>query len=186
MKQGLFTIELTPEEISLVEAIKFDPHATLGDTQAFHANGDLVVQLTTSLLDRDAIPVQRLRYFTDPDYYVGGRGSSRQSSFMGKGHDSESMMRHGHFLKYLRYFIYGADLPGPALQCFTQAVEGCGPITSGDIVPLRATARELARTYHLEPKAAADEFYKLCLDLNLGPSDAASIRSSVQQSKPKR
>ena len=158
----------------------------LGDTQKFHANGELVAQLTNSLLNRKAIPDQRLSYFSDPEFNVGGRGSSRRDSFIKHGHDDDSAMRHGHFLKFLRYFIYGSDLPNPVLQAFAQAVEGCGSITSGDIAPLGSTARQLARTHRLVPKAAADEFFKLCLDLGLAPSDAASIRSSVLQLKPGR
>ncbi len=174
-----FTIELTPEETALADAIKFDPRATLGDTQAFHANGELVVQLTNSLLKRKAIPDQRLSYFSDPEFNPGGRGSSRRDSFIKNDHDDDSAMRHGHFLKYLRYFIYGPVLPAVVLQAFSQAVNDCGPITSGDIVPLRAKARELARASGLTGKEAADEFFKLCLDLDMSPSDAASIRASV-------
>ncbi|WP_194954893.1 hypothetical protein [Sphingopyxis solisilvae] len=34
----------------------------------------------------------------------------------------EEMVRHGHFLKYLHYFIYGAKLPAPAIQAFKAAV----------------------------------------------------------------
>ncbi|MES1985902.1 MAG: hypothetical protein V4461_13205 [Pseudomonadota bacterium] len=165
----------------MVAAIKFDPHDTLGDTEVFHANGDLVVQLTNSLLKRKAIPDQRLSYFSDPENNVGGRGKSRRDSFINNGHDSESIMRHGHFLKYLHYFIYGANLPAQAIKSFSQAVEDCGSITSGDIAPLSATARQLVRTHRLAPKMAAEEFYKLCLDLDMSASDAGCIRSAVLQ-----
>lgn len=186
MEKGSHTIDLTPDERALAEAIRFDPHATLGNPPAFHANGDLVVQLINRLLKRKAIPDQRLSYFSDPDYNVGGRGKSRRDSFVQKGHDDESLMRHGHFLKYLFYFIYGADLPAPVVQAFRRAVEDCGPITSGDIAPLSSMARQLARTHRLNAKEAADEFYKLGLDLGLSPDNAASIRSSVLQVRSAR
>ena len=176
-----FSIELTPEEATLAEQIKFDPHDCLGDTKLFHANGDLVVQLTNSLLARKVIPDQRLSYFSDPEYNVGGRGSSLQELFLRKTGDREKMVRHGHFLKYLHYFIHGADLPARVIDSFSKAVEDCGPITSGDITPLSSAARQLARTHNLNPKVGAEEFYKLCLDLGLSPSNAASIRSSVLQ-----
>ena len=186
MQNGPFTIPLTPEEIELVEAIKFDLHDTLGNIQAFHTNGDLVVQLTESLLKRNAIPDQRLKYFSDPEYHVGGRGSSRQELFLRNTGDHDKMIHHGHFLKYLRYFIYGADLPLPIITAYARAVENCDPITSSDIVTMTVTARQLVRTYELEPKSRAEEFYKLCLDLNLSPSDASSIRSSVLKIRPSR
>lgn len=186
MKHGPYTVELTPEETVLADAIEYDPHMSLGDTQKFHANGDLVVQLMDRLLKRQAIPDQRLSYFSDPEFNVGGRGSSRRDSFIKHGHDDDSALRHAHFLKFLRYFIYGADLPEPVLQAFVEAVEDCGLITSGDIAPLSSTARQLARAHRLVPKVAADEFFKLCLDLGLDPSDAASVRSSVLQIRPGR
>ncbi len=186
MQNGPFTIPLTPGEIELVEAIKFDPHDTLGNIQAFHTNGDLVVQLTESLLKRNAIPDQRLKYFSDPEYHVGGRGSSRQELFLRNTGDFDKMLRHSHFLKYLRYFIHGADLPLPIITDYARTVENCGSITSGDIATLTATARQLASTHRLEPKSGAEEFYKLCLDLNLGPNDATSIRSSVLKIRPSR
>ena len=181
MEKGSLTIDLTPDELALAEAIKFDPHATLGNPPVFRANGDLVVQLINRLLKRKAIPDQRLGYFSDPVYNVGGRGISRRDAFIQKGHDDESVMRHGHFLKYLYYFIYGADLPALVVQAFQRAVEDCGPITSDDIAPLSSKARQLARAHGLNAKEAADQFYKLSLDLGLGPDNAASIRSSVQQ-----
>jgi hypothetical protein len=56
MEHRPFTIELTPEETALAEQIKFDPQQCLGDTELFHANGDLVVKLTSTLLARNAIP----------------------------------------------------------------------------------------------------------------------------------
>lgn len=186
MERGPFTIELPPEEIVMVDAIQFDPLAFGDNHQAFNENADLAYRLITSLLERDAIPGQRIRYFTDPKYNPGGRGSSRKQSFERNGTRGDAMLRHPHFLKYLRYFIHGANLPSSILTAFAQAVEDCGPITSGDIAPLGATARLLARSHRLEPKTAADEFYKLCLDLDLGPDGAGSIRSSVQQLRSAR
>lgn len=165
--------------------MQFDPLA-LRDHQAFRANAELAHQLTTLLLERKAIPKQRLRYFTDPDYNPGGRGSSRQDVFERNGPSGDALLRHPHFLRFLRYFIHGADLPSPIVTVFAKAVEDCGPITSGDIAPLSATARQLARAHGLDPKRAAEEFYKFCLDLDLGSGDAASIRSSVQQVRSRR
>lgn len=186
MERGPFTIELTPGEIALVDAMRFDPLAFSNDHQAFRANAELAHQLTNRLLERDAIPVQRLRYFTDADYNPGGRGSSRRDVFERNGTFGDALLRHPHFLKFLRYFIHGAELPSSILTPFTKAVEDCGSITSGDIAPLSAAARQLVRTHSLDSKAAAEELYKLCLDLGLGADDAASIRSSVQQVRPRR
>lgn len=181
MEQGPFTIDLTPEEIALADALQFNPLAFQGSHDAFITNAELARRLTTSLLERHGIPEQRLQYFADPECYPGGRGRSRKQGFERNGTHGDAMLRHPHFLKYLHYFIHGADLPTPVMEAFALAVEACGPVSSGDIPPLGATARKLARNSHLESKSAADEFFKLCLDLGLSPSRAASIRSSVLQ-----
>lgn len=186
MERGLFTIELIPDEVALMDAIQFDSLAFGRNHQAFTANADLAHQLTTRLLERHAIPDQRLRYFTDAEYNPGGRGNSRKDWFERNGTAGDALLRHPHFLGYLRYFIHGADLPPAVLTAYARAVEDCGSITSGDIQPLSATARELVRAHRLDPKPAADEFFKLCLDLDLDPQDAGSIRSSVLQVRPRR
>jgi hypothetical protein len=180
------TIELTTDEAALAAAIKFDPHDTLGNPKAFYANGDLVVQLVGSMLARKAIPTQRLRYFSDAEFNIGGRGRSRQEQFMRNVRDHEAMLRHGHFLKYLHYFIYGPRLDASVIRSFSQAVAECGSITSGDIGPLAATARQLVRTHRLNAKEAAEEFFKLCLDLGMEVYDAASIRTAVLQVRVRR
>lgn len=179
MHQGPFTIDLTPKEIELANSIKFNPREL--NVQNYNENGELVFQLTNSLLNRKAIPNQRLKYFTEPEYNSIDRRKSRKDSFMQKSGNSETMIRHHDFLKYLHYFIHGANLPQQILTSFRDAVKDCGQITSGDIAPLSSRARQLVRSYNLEPRLSADEFYKLCLDLNLSHIDAASIRASVKQ-----
>jgi len=186
MKQGPYSIELTPEELSLAEAMEFDPLTFRGDHQSFQKNADLAHRLMTALLERGGIPEHRVRFFTDPDYYPGGRGKSRKEGFERNGTSGDELLRHPNFLRYIRYFLHGADLPPTVLSVFAKAVEKCGPISSGDIAPLGSTARQLARIHRLEPKAAADEFYKLSLDLGISAMYAGSIRSSVQQLKPAR
>ncbi|MBS1098423.1 hypothetical protein JK191_12855 [Gluconobacter sphaericus] len=145
MEIGTFTIALTQEEAAIAETMAFVPLVFLGDHQAFLKNADLAHNLTSSLLARDAIPEQRLRYF-----------------------------------------IQGASLPPLAEEAFTRAAHDCGPFSSGDMAPLGMTARQLARMQRLEPKAAADEFFKLCRDLGMSAGYAGSIRSSVQQLKSPR
>lgn len=181
MERSQFTIELTPEETVMADAIRFNPLAFQDNHQAFNENADLAHQLVTRLLKRGVIPEQRIRYLTDPEYNPGGRGRSRKQGFERNGTQGDAMLRHPHFLKYLRYFIHGADLPSPILSAFMQAVKNCGSVTSGDIVPLGTTARQLAHSHRLEPKTAADEFYKLCIDLGLSPNVANSIRASLQR-----
>lgn len=186
MEMSTFTIALTPEEIAIANAMAFDSLFFRGDTQAFLKNADLAHDLTNSLLSRDAIAEHRIRYFADPEYYPGGRGKSRRENFERNMPTGDDLLRHPHFLQYLRYFIHGANLPLSVEVAFAQAAHECGQFSSGDMAPLGSTARQLARTHRLEPKAAADEFFKLCLDLGMSASYAGGIRSSVQQQKAPR
>lgn len=186
MKDTASTIELTDPEKEMLASLSFDPLSFKGDHEGFLRNADLAHQLTTSLIEREGIPEHRVRYFTDCEYYPSGRGKSRQDSFVKHGNDHDETLRHPHFLKYLRYFIHGADLPAAIIRQYGEAVKNCGPVSSGDIPELGAKARNMARTHRLEGSAAADEFFKLSLDLGLSAGQSARIRESVKQLRPSR
>jgi hypothetical protein len=94
MKYGLFTIELTPDEIALADAMSFDDLSFPGNHQAFMANAEKALRLTKSLVAREAIPDQRTRYLVDSDYNPGGRGKSRQESFERNGTRGDDILRH--------------------------------------------------------------------------------------------
>lgn len=186
MAERPFTIALQADEQDMLEGLSFDPLSFRGNHEEYLRNADLAYRLTTSLVERKGIPEHRVRYFTDPEYYPGGRGKSRQDSFTRHGNDHDETLRHPHFLKYLRYFIHGADLPAAIIRQYTDAVEDCGMVSSSDIPDLGAKARNLARTHRLEGGAAADEFFKLSLDLGLSAGQSARIRESVKQLRPSR
>ncbi|WP_336953165.1 hypothetical protein [Sphingobium aromaticivastans] len=180
------TIELTAPEKEMLASLSFDPLSFKGNHEGFLRNADLAHQLTISLIERKGIPEHRVRYFTDPEYYPGGRGKSRQDSFVKHGNDHDETLRHPHFLKYLRYFIHGAHLPVAIIRQYTDAVEDCGMVSSSDIPELGAKARNLARMHGLEGSVAADEFFKLSLDLRLSAGQSARIRESVKQLRSSR
>jgi hypothetical protein len=60
-------------------------------------------------------------------------------------------------------------------------VNACGQVTSGDVTPLAKAARQLARDVGLDRKDAAEEFFKLALELDLGESTGMSIRNQVMK-----
>lgn len=186
MTDAAFTIELTAPEREMLASLSFEPLSFKGDHAAFLRNANLAHQLTTSLVERKGIPVHRVRYFIDCEYNPGGRGKSRQDSFIKNGNDHDGMLRHPHFLKFLRYFIHGADLPAVIIGQYTDAVKQCGMVTSGDVPELGAKARNMARMHRLEGSAAAEEFFKLSLDLGLSAGQSARIRESVKQLRPRR
>jgi len=83
-------------------------------------------------------------------------------------------------LKYLRYFLYGPDLPHQVTEAFRQKITDIGFVTSSDIVPLGVFARQLTRTNSLDAVDPAEEFFKLALDCGLELYEARSIRDSVK------
>jgi len=175
-----FSIDLTLEEKSLLDKIELDALSLRGHEHA-QRNGRLVIELIKSLVARRGIPEHRRRYFTDPDYYLGSRGRSRQQGFERNGRRGDDILSHPHFLAYLRYFLHGPNLPASVIGKFRQAVLDCGDVTSGDIDPLSKVARQLVRTYRLVPKKAADEFYKLSLEFDIDPDTAAFFHNAVRQ-----
>lgn len=178
-QQHVGPIELTTEEGAIVSRINFNPTGREGPDLT-DRNGDAVCSLVEALSARGAIPQHRLRFFTDPDYNPGGRGKSAKQIFEANGREGEDILRHNHFLKFLRYMIFGADLPAPVVDGLRQAAEDCGQVTSSDIEPLVRTARQLARAHIGRPDKAHDEFYKLALDLGLDPGVALRFRNAVR------
>lgn len=173
-----FAVQLEPVERAVLGQIEFDVLRCVDHVEV-ERNANLAVQLVQSLVKRSAIPEHR-RYFTDPAYNVGGRGSSNQQIFERNGCRGTDILRHPHFLPYLRYFVLGADLPDDVRDAFKAEVEACGMVTSSDVVPLGKKAKALTRRYGLKPHEARDEFFKLALDCGLAPHTAVFIRDAVR------
>ncbi|WP_096700020.1 hypothetical protein [Magnetospirillum sp. 15-1] len=173
-------IELTEEESEIVRNIEFDQEVVFRQSTGAE-NGFLSHKLMMRLIERKAIPEERVKYFTDGEYSHGTRGRSRMKVFERNGTSGEDIFRHGNFLKHLRYFIYGCDLKAAVVNAFSEKIRSCGNFTSGDIEPLRKYARELTRHYGLNPHDAAEEFYKLSIDCGIGPHYARSVYDAVKQ-----
>lgn len=172
-------IELTQQEQEWLSNLELD-QSKVTDHDDWERNSEIAAALTKSLLDRKAIPAQRLKYFVDPDYRTGRMKGSRFDIFKRNGRDFEDTIRHSNFLKHLRYFVFGANLPEPILSSFSQAIKDCGEyVSSGDAYDLSRNARTLYRQSGLEREFAADEFFKLSIDLGVSASEAMSIRKAV-------
>ena len=172
--------ELTASEKNLLAGITFNPGA-LREREADIRNGNAVNMLMKSLIARKAIPSQRLKYFVDPDYHIGGRGKSRKQVFERNGCTGEDIFRHPHFLEFLWYFLYGPRLPEAVSEEFRDTVRNHREITSKNITWLAKSTRNIARVYGLEAHEAGDEFYKLALDCGLKHQYAEDIRTAVRK-----
>jgi hypothetical protein len=175
-------IALTEAEKALVQKIDFDPSGHNADS--WRPSADAIEELMRSLLARHAIPEARLRFFDDADYRIGGHGRSRLQGFQKNGTDGADIVRHGNFVKYLRYFLYGPALPDSMIEALQRKVTACGkPFTGSDALEVADLARSLTRSHGLEPHRAAEEFYKLALDCRLDADDARTVRDRVKRAR---
>lgn len=167
-------IDLTSEEEDWLSQISFPPTTH----EALRLSCQFAPRLARSLFERGAIPEIRRRYFTDPT--LNSRGQlSRKEGFERKGVRGDAILSHGHFLKYLRYFIFGPDLPPAVMDRFLELVEN-EPYYPGDnIEELRGFVRAAIRRNSLEKQGAGEEFFKLALECGLSEDDAWNIRKAA-------
>lgn len=172
-----YHVSLTGDE--QMALAKIDLH-NMGDHVTYLANKQPILTLVALLNARKAIPEHRLRYWSDPEYHAGRVKDSHRGLFERNGTRGDEIFVHPHFLPYLRYFLYGPDLPDRAIEMFAEQLGNPEWFTSGDIDPLCKCARSLVRQLHLDKNNAAEEFFKLCLEIGLDPLYAQSVRKSVR------
>jgi hypothetical protein len=169
-------IALTVEEERLHKQIDFDPQDP-GFHETLVRSCDAAKPLAESLLKRKAIPKIRLAYFTDPEYNVGSK-RSRRAIFEGNGCHGEEILGHGNFLKFLKYFIHGPDLPATTLKGFCELID-----RDRDRQELRSYARAEIRSRGLDARDASEEFYKLALECDLDEGYARSVRDAARSTR---
>lgn len=174
-------IPLTEAEKALLERIEFDASRIRGGPEQVKAVCSAAGELTSSLLNRKAIPEHRIQWFTDREHNIGGHNSSRQEDFERNANGTDIRLR-VHFLPYLRYFIFGPQLPNAVIVRFGEAARKCGMVTSGDIRPLGDLAKRMTREFNLDRDCAAEEFYKLVLEQGMASCEARSIRDRIKRS----
>lgn len=173
-------ISLHPDEQALADEIEFESITTRDHTRVVQ-NADRAEALAQKLIARGAIPQHRVAFFTDPAYHIGGHGKSRQQGFESNGCFGNDILRHPHFLPYLRYFILGPNLPPEICSSFKDEIAKCGTVTSGDVKPLCDYAKALTRQFRLSPSDAHEEFFKLALDCGLDVHTARRVRDAVKR-----
>jgi len=173
------TVELTIEEAELLGRITFGPSH---NHEVLRASCAAAAPLAKSILARKVIPEVRIRFFTDPEFNIGSR-KSRKEIFESKGTTGENILSHGHFLPYLYYFIFGPNLPVQVITSFCARAYSSEYVSGSDVEDLRKEARNLTRRFNLEPRDAAEEFFKLALECGMGVDYARSIRDTVRTMK---
>lgn len=172
-----YRIDLTDEESSLLEGIELDAEHV--DHEVWKRRAPLVLKLMKSLRDRDAIPEVRKRYWSDPEFYLGRQQTSHKGAFERNGNTGKDIYTHPSFLKYLRYFLFGPQLPDAAISEFESIVGRPEWVTSGDLTHITKGTRVLVRKYGLQ--GSDEEFYRLALDVGLDQSFAKAVRDAAKQ-----
>lgn len=138
------------------------------------------------LKGRNAIPQHRLDYFENPEFRRGLRLKGSHRSLFDRSQpatDIEVYQNPG-FLKYLRYFLFGAQLPPEVIKQFKAAVMSkMPPINGSDALELAQTAKDLVNQYRWEPGEAGEEFFKLCLDCGIHRMHSTAVRDIVRKMK---
>jgi len=125
----------------------------------------------------------RKKYFIEPEYNIKGRGKSHEEMFELNGTKGEEILKNPHFHKYLQYFILGPSLLVEVIQEFDSLVTKNKPITSSDQESFCILARNQVRKYSLDPKIVSEEYFKVCLELNLSLNMARAVRDTVNRVK---
>jgi len=170
-------IQLTPEECAVRDEITFDLD-TLSPNflETLNKSCSAAGELAKLLLKRNAIPEIRIRYLTDPNFNVGGHGKSRKDIFENHGTKGNAILSHGNFLPYLKYFLFGPDLPTATVSNFTKMVE-----RDEDQEELLKFVRSETRSLPKEKRRlAAEEFFKLAVEVGLDTYDATRVRGAAQ------
>ena len=167
-------VKLTQEEKNLWQKIDYDE---------LRESIEPAYKLSKSLLKRKVIPSIRIKYFTEPEFNIGGRGKSREEIFKRNGTEGELILKHPGFHKYLKYFILGPDLPLEIINEFRKLVDNCKPVTSGDIELFCKLSSKQVKANQLYSNSIAEEYYKLCLELELSEVMARIIRDKIKKIK---
>lgn len=175
-------IYLTAEEQVLLDKIVFEPPQDEHfDKVILRQSCKEAASLAIGLLSRKAIPEIRLRYFTDPKLNIGKAKMSRKQVFEANGTKGKAIFEHAHFLPYLKYFVFGPDLPQEVIEQFCTAVADELFISGGDMDHLWKITSNATRQRRLNPLHASEEYFKLALECGLLEKYARSIRDTVRK-----
>ncbi|MET3524416.1 hypothetical protein [Mesorhizobium abyssinicae] len=176
-------IELTPDEKALVDRIDLRedlPH-TVDGHQVYQANKEPILGLLKLLTARDGIPKHRVAYWIDPELNSGRIKGSHRDLFARNGSSGADAYTHPHFKPYLRYFLYGADLPEHVIEEFEEQIGNPEWFSGSDIIALTKKTREIVRRNRMRDSRYADEFHKLALDNGLSASNAEAVKKNAAE-----
>ena len=164
-------IALTDYETQLYKGL-----LSVNKTDGGFSVADAMENLFMSLKNRNAIPEIRMLIFRDPKY-AELRSKSPEMIFKSNGLSSKDIIRHGHFIEYLRYFIEGPCLPDIVIKDFCEILNNDGGTSGILLEKLCRFVRSYIRENDIDRKKAASNFFRLAQELYI--SNAHSIRKSA-------
>lgn len=175
-------VDLLPKELKLLNKLG---DFSISKNEGYERNIEKLetcLHLSISLLQRKAIPAHRLRYFDDPKHNLSNPKRSRLDTFKENLSSGEEIMKHPHFLKYLKYFIYGPELPSSLILELGKIKE---EVFYDEEFFNRAKpiVRAYCKSSGLNKASLAEEFYKLCLELEIESGYREPIRNYVMRVK---
>lgn len=176
------SVELTDDEQQLYDQIKPYIHSQVPENEDWPEIAEAMESLALSLLQRDAIPEIRVRLFDASELAESGEKSPKEI-FESNGVSRHEILRNVYFLKYLRHFIHGPNLPKPVIERLCTILnEDRG--TSGMVLDqFKAHARESIRTYRLDRNEAATEFFRLGVEIGMELRLARSLRNAAKSTR---
>lgn len=133
------------------------------------------------MLQRGAIPAIRVKYFSEPELNTGRGNKSHKEVFESNGTRGDDILEHPHFLKFLKYFIGGPDLPVETIEGFCEIIKKDGGyVTGGTLDMLWPYVRSEIRKKNLDRLHAPEEFFKLAIEVGVG-IHAISIRQQAMK-----
>ncbi|MEQ8581471.1 MAG: hypothetical protein RIC30_08485 [Marinoscillum sp.] len=172
-------INLTEEENELyMQVLSLDPDE---DYELRISKLNSQKELAESLLNREAIPEQRINYFTKKEFQTGISRKSRIEEFEAKVNSESDIFSHGHFTKYLQYFIEGANIDPQLNQTLRKIAESnmydddkadeiIKYLKSNSVIPTAKQARD----------EFAEEIFKFGADINLNSSYCHRLRNKIR------
>jgi hypothetical protein len=163
----------------ILRRIDFDLRGDLAQVEASCA---AAADLTLRLMARSGIPGIRLRYFNDPGFNVQGAGKSCREVFEKNGVAGVAILEHPHFLPYLRYFLFGPDLPSDVVAGFVEMVRE--DADRDQLHPFaRASMRAPPERRPQRRRELTEEFFKLALEVSLDDWTARSVRDAARSAR---
>ncbi|MFV0368134.1 MAG: hypothetical protein ACK5KM_06720 [Hyphomicrobiaceae bacterium] len=167
-------IHLTDFEISLFDSIVFPPDDAGLDEAGAANNVELARILAVSLMERNAVPEHRRKFFDEPEHNMG-QSQSVRAVLQESGGAGDLLYEQTEFLKYLRYFICGPELPEKVERAFRREIEERGGSGYRRLV---LKIKEMTRSLNATGEQR-EKFYQQALEFGLDAEAAREITSAV-------